>query len=75
MHWLNKKRNLSEIHKTLKTKQKVLVPKDLYIVKLTKKILFGDLVKNHFYLTISGGHTDTHRHMNTQTNILTYRPK
>ena len=35
---------------------------------------FCDFVKISFYTTIREGQTDTHRHMDTQTHIPTYRP-
>ena len=40
-----------------------------------KYLTFLWFCQNHFKTTIREGHTDTHRQMDTQTHISTYRPK
>ena len=46
------------------------------MIELTKQNkTFCDYVKKKIYLTVREGHTDTHRHIDTQTHIPTYRPQ
>ena len=46
------------------------------MIELTKQNkTFCDYVKKNVYLTVREGHTDTHRHIDTQTHIPTYRPQ